>query len=128
MKQTNSTKYKLPQPTQYKGDYMNSSVTIKNTEILIVKLPWRNILAQIVSLENSTKHLKNYHKFYTVSSRNIRKGSCLVAKSRPTLCDPMDYSLPGSSAHGILQLRIWEWVAISFTKKGEKTSQFIFWS
>ena len=26
-----------------------------------------------------------------------------VAQSCPTLCDPMDYSLPGSSAHGILQ-------------------------
>ena len=25
---------------------------------------------------------------------------CLVAQSRPTLCDPIDYSLPGSSVHG----------------------------
>ena len=30
-----------------------------------------------------------------------------------TLCDSMDYSLPGSSVHGILQARILEWVAIS---------------
>ena len=30
-----------------------------------------------------------------------------------TLCDPMDCSLPGSSAHGILQARILEWVATS---------------
>ena len=29
-------------------------------------------------------------------------------------CDPVDSSLPGSSAHGILQARILEWVAISF--------------
>ena len=29
-----------------------------------------------------------------------------------TLCDPMDYSLPGSSVHGILQARILEWVAM----------------
>ena len=33
-----------------------------------------------------------------------------------TLCDPMDYSLPGSSFHGILQTRIPEWVAISFSR------------
>ena len=33
----------------------------------------------------------------------------------PTLCDPMDSSLPGSSVHGILQARILEWVAISFS-------------
>ena len=35
-----------------------------------------------------------------------------VAQSRPTLCDPMDCSLPGSSLHGILL----EWVAISFSR------------
>ena len=33
------------------------------------------------------------------------------------LCDPVDCSLPGSSAHAILQARILEWVAISFSKK-----------
>ena len=38
----------------------------------------------------------------------------LVAQLCPTLCDPMDCSLPGSSVHGILQARILEWVAIPF--------------
>ena len=38
-----------------------------------------------------------------------------VAQSCPTLCDPMDYSLPGSSVHEILQARILEWVRISFS-------------
>ena len=36
-----------------------------------------------------------------------------VAHSCLTLCDPMDYSLPGSSVHGIFQAGILEWVAIS---------------
>ena len=36
-------------------------------------------------------------------------------QSCPTLCDPTDGSLPGSSIHGILQARILEWVAISFS-------------
>ena len=36
-------------------------------------------------------------------------------QSCPTLCDPIDSSLPGSSAPGILQARILEWVAISFS-------------
>ena len=40
----------------------------------------------------------------------------LVTQSCLTLCDPMDYSLPGSSAHGILQARILEWVAIPFSR------------
>ena len=39
-----------------------------------------------------------------------------VAQSCPTLCDPMDCSLPGSSLHGILQARVLEWVAISFSR------------
>ena len=38
--------------------------------------------------------------------------SCLVTKSCPILCNPMDCSLPGSSVHGISQARILEWVAI----------------
>ena len=37
-------------------------------------------------------------------------------QSYPTLCDPMDCSLPGSSVHGILQARILEWVAISSSR------------
>ena len=41
---------------------------------------------------------------------------CLVAKSRPTLCGPMDCNPPGSSVHGICQARILEWVAISFSR------------
>ena len=36
--------------------------------------------------------------------------------SRVGLCDPMDYSLPGSSVHGILQARILEWVKVSFSR------------
>ena len=43
--------------------------------------------------------------------------SCLVTQSCPTLCASMDYSLPGSPIHGILQARILEWVAISFSKR-----------
>ena len=39
-----------------------------------------------------------------------------VAQSCPTLCDPKDCSLPDSSIHGILQARILEWVAISFSR------------
>ena len=35
----------------------------------------------------------------------------------PTLCNPMDCSLPGSSIHGIFQARVLEWVAISFSRE-----------
>ena len=39
------------------------------------------------------------------------------AQSYPTLCDPMDCSLPGSSVHGIFQVRVLEWGTIAFRKK-----------
>ena len=39
-----------------------------------------------------------------------------VAQSCPTLCDPMDCSLPGSSVHGIFQAIVLECIAISFSK------------
>ena len=40
--------------------------------------------------------------------------------SCPTLCDPMNYSLPGSSVHGILQARILEWVAMTSSKRSSQ--------
>ena len=45
---------------------------------------------------------------------------CVAAATKllqlcPTLCDPMDCSLPGSSAHGIFQARVLEWGAIAFS-------------
>ena len=41
-------------------------------------------------------------------------------QSCPTLCDPRDGSPPGSPIPGILQARILEWVAISFSNESEK--------
>ena len=46
---------------------------------------------------------------------NTKESESEVAQSSPTLCDPVDCSPPGSSIHGILQARILEWVAISFS-------------
>ena len=43
-----------------------------------------------------------------------------VAQSCPTLCDPVDCSPPGFSVHGILQARILEWVAISFSRESSR--------
>ena len=43
------------------------------------------------------------------------KSESEVAQSCPTLCDPMDCSLPGSSIHGIFQARVLEWGAIAFS-------------
>ena len=43
------------------------------------------------------------------------KSEIEVAQLCPTLCDPTDCSLPGSSVHGIFQARVLEWDAIAFS-------------
>ena len=43
-----------------------------------------------------------------------------VAQSCPTLCDPMDCSLSGSSVYGIFQARVLEWIAISFSRRSSQ--------
>ena len=48
-----------------------------------------------------------------------------VTQLCPTLCDPVDYSLPGFSVHGILQARVLEWVAISFSTDWQNVSSSI---
>ena len=45
------------------------------------------------------------------------KSESEVAQSCPTLSDPMDRSLPGSSIHGIFQARVLEWGAIAFSNQ-----------
>ena len=50
------------------------------------------------------------------NSKKERKKESEVAQSCPTLFDPMDCSLSGSSVHGIFQARVLEWIAISFSR------------
>ena len=72
--------------------------------------------------------LKYYLNFYLISWRldfllirdyHASYPGCEseVAQSRPTLCDPMDCSLPGSSIQGSFQVSILEWVAIFFSRR-----------
>ena len=49
------------------------------------------------------------------------KSESEVAQSCPTLSDPMDCRLPGSSIHGILQARVLEWSAIAFSGYADDT-------
>ena len=46
----------------------------------------------------------------------VKESESEVIQLCPTLWDTVDYSLPGSSIHGIFQARILEWVAISFSR------------
>ena len=62
-------------------------------------------------------------RYFTIDPLGKPWGTCIrkgkeseVAQSCPTLRDPMDCSLSGSSIHGIFQARVLEWIAISFSR------------
>ena len=64
-------------------------------------------------------------KFATVPDLGVPSDSLIqqkvkVSQSCLILCDPMDSSPPGYSAHGILQARILEWVAIPFSRESSQ--------
>ena len=59
----------------------------------------------------SLSHLKLLYE----KSLKSTQPACSVFQLFPTLCHPMDHSLPGSSVHGIFLARIPEWVAIAYS-------------
>ena len=71
----------------------------------------------------SLKQLNNVHNRFTLNHGH-------ASKLGPTLCDPMGHSPPASSVHGILQARILEWVAISYSRIMPSCTVFTFqmWS
>ena len=54
------------------------------------------------------------------------KSESEVAQLCPTLSDPMDCSLLGSSIHGIFQARVLEWGAIAFSNLGNRIIEIIY--
>ena len=56
-------------------------------------------------------------KLFSTESKFLMLSDAQVLQLCPTFFDPMDYSPPGSSVSGILQARILEWVAISFSSE-----------
>ena len=58
----------------------------------------------------------HHYLHYLHHSLKVKESESEVAQWFPTIYDPMDCSLPGSSVHGIFQARILDWVAISFSR------------
>ena len=61
-------------------------------------------------------HFNTKHPYPLIFFPGFLMHACIVIQSCLTLCDPMDCSPPGSSVHGILQVRILEWVAMPFSR------------
>ena len=81
-------------------------------------IPGQGTRSQMLQLRVHMLYLKILYAAMNNEDPTCRN-ACVHAKSLqscPTLCDPVDCSLPGSSVHGILQARILEWVgSISFS-------------
>ena len=94
---------------------------VTHSSILAWEIPWtgkpgvlqylgsQRVRPDLAIKQQSTKAADNTHYCRSVSQ------SCL------TLCDPMNCCPPGSSVHGILQARILEWVAISFSRRSSQS-------
>ena len=61
------------------------------------------------------KWAKELNRQFSKEDMKVTESESEVAQSCPTLCDPMDCSLPGSSVHGIFQVRVLEWGAVAFS-------------
>ena len=95
------------------GKEDGSSAHMPGTSVRALQELCHLVLSIIFNVSTSITHLPfhSYKLWYVY-------GGGLVSKSCPTLYDPMDCSLPGSSVHGILQVKILEWAAMPFSKGG----------
>ena len=81
---------------------------------------WMLTFKQTFSLSSFTFIKRLFSSSSCSAIRKKEKKESEVAQSCPTLCDPMDCTLPGSSIHGIFQARILEWIAISFPRRSSQ--------
>ena len=80
--------------------------------------PDRQVLLWLLLFERwwkSPREVKQFAQGHSASRYQKVNSKCLLL-SRTWLCDPSDHRTPGSSVHGILQARILQWAAISFSR------------
>ena len=104
-------------------NYLSFSISpsSKYSGLISFRIEWFDLLA----VEGTLKSLLQHHSskasilqcsaFFIQLLKRKKVKESEVSQSCPTLCDPMVYSPAGSSIHGILQARVLEWVAISFS-------------
>ena len=101
--------------------YWSFSISPSNecSGLISFRTDWFDLLAVQRSLESSpAPQFKSINSsvFSFLYSPTLTSIHSELTQSCPTLCDPMDCSLPGSSVHGIFQAIVLEWIAISFSR------------
>ena len=106
--------------TVFKKRWRQSRWRVKNSGEIFWSW-WRNLVSKGLCIFTYSKIFLEVSAFfflYVIISQFVEISAVAAAKSLqscPTLCDPLDGSPPGSPVPGILQARILEWVAISFS-------------
>ena len=102
--------------------YPRREVTVIVRRIWTRKLPTESRFecptSQLLAKEVPVQLITLNRKRIETHLKKLKLEAAAAAKSLqlcPSLCDPMDGSPPGSAVPGILQVRTWEWVAISFS-------------
>ena len=94
-------------------------MTMKNNLVLFFQLLFSSVSKLLQDGSTRLIRIHEYPLTFQISSLSyqftVSESESEVAQSCPTLCNPVDCSPSGSSVHGILQARILEWIAISFT-------------
>ena len=92
---------------------MLRNIYLSSKPKIYIKPGWHNLSPRENTVEEGK--LKLEAQLMSMSSAAAAAAAAKSLQSCPTLCDPKDGSPPGSSVPGILQARILEWVAISFS-------------
>ena len=104
-------------PLNMPANSENSAVATGLEKISFHSNPKVRQCQRMLKLPHNCTHLSSVRFSRSVVSNSLRphelKSESEVTQSCPTLSDPLDCSLPGSSVHGIFQARVLEWVAKS---------------
>ena len=99
---------------------IKASITITSWQIdgetMEIMTDFIFLRSKITAHGEFSHEIKRYLLLGRKAMTNLSDQIRSVTQSCPTLCNPMDYSLPSFSVHGIFQARILEWVTISFSR------------
>ena len=89
--------------------------TVKLGKVILVR---KGVISDIPSLGQHSPEYSGKEKLFStyLTGMKVKSWKVLVTQLCLTLCDPMDYSPPGSPVHGIFQARTLKWVAIPFSR------------
>ena len=95
----------------------NRELSFNGCKVSVFKMNkvWKGVVNIMAKLCINAQYVLCIAKFKTVNliMLTVLESESEVAQSCPTLCDPMDCSLSGSSVYVIFQARVLEWIAIS---------------